>query len=251
MNKFYFDLQMFKGNTTNTTTYQMSPEERALLNQQLGYLKEIQPNMSKLNQRAGDLLWNSWADTQADFNGMNQKAQEQISNAQNTLGQLANGQLPQAYTDNMTQAIQSGVQNSVGNLLNTMGNNGVINSSVMNQGMNDISKNVANTMAQNFTNNIQTVGGLANDQIANAGQNITTAAGAQDAAINIPKQMWQLSLGLDSANTGTLGQIAGKYGTTTQTQKTSGGGLGSFLGGAATGLAGNSGFWNYLGGGKK
>ena len=56
MNKFYFDLQMFKGNTTNTTTYQMSPEERALLNQQLGYLKEIQPDMSKLNQRAGDLL---------------------------------------------------------------------------------------------------------------------------------------------------------------------------------------------------
>lgn len=241
MNKFYFDLQMFKGNVSSTTTYKMSDEERALLNQQLEYLKEIQPNMSKLNQRAGDLLWNSWADTQADFNGMNQKAQAQISNAQNTLGQLANGQLPQAYTDNMTQAIQSGVQNSVGNLLNTMGNNGVINSSVMNQGMNDINKNVANTMAQNFTNNIQTVGGLANDQIANAGQNITTAAGAQDAAINIPKQMWQLSLGLDSANTGTLGSIAGKYGTTTQTQKTGGGGLGSLLGNAATAWLGNSG----------
>lgn len=241
MNKFYFDLQMFKGNVSSTTTYKMSDEERALLNQQLEYLKEIQPNMSKLNQRAGDLLWNSWADTQADFNGMNQKAQAQISNAQNTLGQLANGQLPQAYTDNMTQAIQSGVQNSVGNLLNTMGNNGVINSSVTNQGMNDISKNVANTMAQNFNNNIQTVGGLANDQIANAGQNITTAAGAQDAAINIPKQMWQLSLGLDSANTGTLGSIAGKYGTTTQTQKTGGGGLGSFLGNAATAWLGNSG----------
>lgn len=241
MNKFYFDLQMFKGNVSSTTTYKMSDEERALLNQQLEFLKDIHPNKSKLNQRAGDLLWNSWADTQADFNGMNQKAQAQISNAQNTLGQLANGQLPQAYTDNMTQAIQSGVQNSVGNLLNTMGNNGVINSSVTNQGMNDINKNVANTMAQNFTNNIQTVGGLANDQIANAGQNITTAAGAQDAAINIPKQMWQLSLGLDSANTGTLGSIAGKYGTTTQTQKTGGGGLGSLLGNAATAWLGNSG----------
>lgn len=241
MNKFYFDLQMFKGNVSSTTTYKMSDEERALLNQQLEFLKDIHPNKSKLNQRAGDLLWNSWADTQADFNGMNQKAQAQISNAQNTLGQLANGQLPQAYTDNMTQAIQSGVQNSVGNLLNTMGNNGVINSSVMNQGVNDINKNVANTMAQNFTNNIQTVGGLANDQIANAGQNITTAAGAQDAAINIPKQMWQLSLGLDSANTGTLGSIAGKYGTTTQTQKTGGGGLGSLLGNAATAWLGNSG----------
>lgn len=249
MKKFYFDLQMFKGKGGSTTTYTMSPEERQLLVKQMSYLDKIYPNMVKLNDRAGDNLWNSFADMQYDFDAANKNAQNQISNAQNTLGQLANGQLPQAYTDNMTQAIQSGVQNSVGNLLNTMGNNGVINSSVMNQGMNDISKNVANTMAQNFTNNIQTVGGLANDQIANAGQGITTAAGAQDAAINIPKQMWQLSLGLDSANTGTLGSIAGKYGTTTT--KNNGGGLGSFLGGAATGLAGNSGFWNYLGGGKK
>lgn len=250
MNKFYFDLQMFKGNTTSTTTYQMSPEERQLLVKQMGYLDEIYPNMIQLNQRAGDILWNSFADTQYDFNSANQNAQQQIANAQQGLGQLATGQLPQEYINNMSQAVNSGVQNSVGNLLNTMGNKGIVNSSVTNQGMNDISKNVANTMAQNYTNNIQTLGNLYNDQITNAGQGITTAAGAQDAAINIPKQMWQLSLGLDSANSGTLGQIAGKYGTTTSTQKTSGGGLGSFLGGAATGLAGNTGFWNYLGGKK-
>ena len=248
MNKFYFDLQMFKGKGGSTTvqSYQMSEEEKALLRQQKKYLDKIFPNMVKLNDRAGDILWDSFADTQYDFNNANQNAQGQIAAAQQGIGQLTNGQLPQAYTDNMTQAIQSGVQNSVGNLLNTMGNNGVINSSVMNQGMNDISKNVANTMAQNYTNNVQTLGSLYNDQIANAGQGITTAAGAQEAAIAIPKQMWQVSLGLDSANTGTLGSIAGKLGTTTTTQKTNGGGLGSLLGGVATGLAGNSAFVNKL-----
>lgn len=246
MKKFYFDLQMFKGKGSSTTTYQMSPEERALLVKQMGYLDKIYPNMIQLNNRAGDILWNSFADTQYDFNAANQKAQNQINGAQQGLGQLTNGQLPQAYTDNMTAAVQSGVQNSVGNLLNNMANKGVVNSSVMTQGMNDISKNVADTMANKFTDNVQVLGSLYNDQISNAGQGITTAAGAQDAAINIPKQMWQLSLGLDSANSGTLGSIAGKYGTTTT--KNSGGGLGSFIGGAATGLAGNSGFWNYLGG---
>ena len=244
MNNFYFDLQMFKGKGGSTTTYTMSPEERQRLVKQMGYLDEIYPNMIQLNKRAGDILWNSFADTQYDFNNANQNAQGQIAAAQQGIGQLTNGQLPQAYTDNMTQAIQSGVQNSVGNLLNTMGNNGVINSSVTNQGMNDISKNVANTMANQFNNNIQTLGGLYNDQISNAGQGITTAAGAQDAAINIPKQMWQLSLGLDSANSGTLGSIAGKYGTTTT--KNNGGGLGSLLGGVATGLAGNPAFVNKL-----
>lgn len=249
MKNFYFDLQMFKGKGGSTTTYTMSPEERQLLVKQMGYLDKIYPNMIQLNQRAGDILWNSFADTQYDFNNANKNAQQQISNAQQGLGNLAQGQLPQEYINNKTAAVQSGVQNSVGNLLNNMGNKGIVNSSVTTQGMNDISQNVANTMANQFNNDIQTLGSLYNDQISNAGQGITTAAGAQDAAINIPKQMWQLSLGLDSANSGTLGSIAGKYGTTTT--KNSGGGLGSLLGGAATGLAGNSGFWNYLGGGKK
>lgn len=245
--KFYFDLQMFKGNVSSTTTYQMSPEERQLLTKQMGYLDEIYPNMIQLNERAGDLLWNSYADTQADFSSMNNAAQQQISNAQNGIAGLTNGTLPTAYTDNMTAAVQSGVQNSVGNLVNTLGNKGVLNSSVTNQGLNDIEKNVSDTMAQNYTNNIQTLGNLYNDQITNAAQNITTASAAQDAAINIPKQMWQLSLGLDSANTGTLSSIAGKYGTTTTTKSS---GLGSVLGGVATGLAGNSGFWSMLGSGK-
>lgn len=241
MNKFYFNLQMFKGNVSSTTTYKMSDEEKALLKQQMAYLDEIYPNMVKLNERAGDLLWDSYADTQVDYNSLNNTAQNQISSAQNTLSGLVNGELPQAYTDNMTQAVQSGVQNSVGNLINTLGNKGIVNSSVTNQGLNDISQNVANTMANNYTNNIQTLGSLANDQITAAGQGITTASAAQDAAINVPKQMWQLSLGLDSANSGTLSSIAGKLGTTTKTQSSSGSGLGSFLGSAANSWLGNSG----------
>lgn len=244
MNKFYFDLQMFKGKGSSTTTYQMSPEERALLVKQMGYLDKIYPNMIKLNNRAGDILWDSFADTQYDFNNANQKAQQQINSAQQGLGQLTQGGLPQAYTNNMTQAVQSGVQNSLGTLLNNAGNSGVINSTITQQGINDISKNVADTMANKFTDNVQLLGSLYNDQISNAGQGITTAAGAQDAAINIPKQMWQLSLGLDSANSGTLGSIAGKYGTTTT--RNNGNGLGSLVGGVATGLAGNSAFVNKL-----
>lgn len=244
MNKFYFDLQMFKGKGSSTTTYQMSPEERALLVKQMGYLDKIYPNMIKLNNRAGDILWDSFADTQYDFNNANQKAQQQINSAQQGLGQLTQGGLPQVYTNNMTQAVQSGVQNSLGTLLNNAGNSGVVNSTITQQGINDISKNVADTMANKFTDNVQLLGSLYNDQISNAGQGITTAAGAQDAAINIPKQMWQLSLGLDSANSGTLGSIAGKYGTTTTNK--SGGGLGSLLGGITTGLAGNSAFVDKL-----
>ena len=55
-----FDLQIFKGNVSSTTTYTASPEERALLAQQMQYLNEIYPNMVQLNTSAGNQLWNSY-----------------------------------------------------------------------------------------------------------------------------------------------------------------------------------------------
>lgn len=109
---------------SSTTTYQMSPEERALLTKQMGYLDEIYPNMIKLNTSAGNLLWDSFGDVQADYSKLNQDAQNQIAQAQQGVGNLIKGELPQEYKDNMTAAVQSGVQGSVGNLLNGLGSQG-------------------------------------------------------------------------------------------------------------------------------
>lgn len=245
-----FDFQMFKGNVSSTTTYQMSPEERELLTRQMGYLDEIYPNMIKLNTSAGNLLWDSFGDVQADFGQMNKDAQEQIAQAQQGVQGLIKGELPQAYTDNMSAAIQSGVQSTVGNTLNSLAGKGVLNSSVTNKAMNDIEKNVSDTMAQQYNNNVSTLSQLYGQQMDAANNPITTTAAAQEAAQQPALNLWQASLGLNGAQTGTLGAIAGKYGTTTTTQNNGGGGLGGFLGGAATGVLGNSGFWNYMGGRK-
>lgn len=235
----YFDFQMFKGNVSSTTTYQMSPEERALLTKQMGYLDEIYPNMIKLNTSAGNLLWDSFGDVQADYSKLNQDAQNQIAQAQQGVGNLIKGELPQEYKDNMTAAVQSGVQGSVGNLLNGLGGRGILNSSVTQKGMSDIEKNVSDTMAQQYNNNINTLSGLYGQQVSNATQPITTTAAAQEAAQQPALNLWQASLGLNSAGTGTLSSIAGKYGTTTTNQSGGGGGLGSILGGGLGILGGN------------
>lgn len=235
----YFDFQMFKGNVSSTTTYQMSPEERALLTKQMGYLDEIYPNMIKLNTSAGNLLWDSFGDVQADYSKLNQDAQNQIAQAQLGVGNLIKGELPQEYKDNMTAAVQSGVQGSVGNLLNGLGGRGILNSSVTQKGMSDIEKNVSDTMAQQYNNNINTLSGLYGQQVSNATQPITTTAAAQEAAQQPALNLWQASLGLNSAGTGTLSSIAGKYGTTTTNQSGGGGGLGSILGGGLGILGGN------------
>ena len=242
-----FNLQMFKSKGGSSTTYNYTPseEEKALLQQQLKYQEAFYPNVIKLNQTAGDVLWDSYGTVQADYDKMNTEAQNQIANAQGIVSGLQQGVLPQEYIDNMTNAIQSGVQNTVGNAINSLGSRGVLDSSVTNKALGDISQNVSDTMAQQYANNIATQSQLANQQIGNATAGITASAGAQEAAQAPALSLWNASLGLQGSGNQVLGNIAGKYGTGVTTQNTSGN-LGSFLGGAVTGLAGNGGFWNYL-----
>lgn len=242
-----FNLQIFKSKSGSSTTYNYTPseEERALLQKQLEYQDAFYPNVIKLNQTAGDVLWDSYGTVQADYNKMNDTAQQQIANAQGIVSGLQSGQLPEAYVQNMTDAISRGVNNTVGNAINSLGSRGVLNSSVTNKALGDISNSVSDTMAQQYNNNIATQSQLANQQLAGATAGITASAGAQEASQQPALNLWNASLGLQGSGNQVLGNIAGKYGTgVTSTQQN--GNLGSFLGGAVTGLAGNGGFWNYL-----
>ena len=268
--KKYFRHCRFKGGTsvTNTSTYTPTEYELQLQKAQADYAKAIAPNSLWLNDTARKILENSIGSVQVDFNKLNDQAQQLISQNQRnmanlapsntaaankanaTLGQLQNGVLPSRYQTNMENAIRSGLQNTMGQTLNSLGNRGVLNSSVTTSAMNDISKNAADTVAQQYQNNIQTVGGLANRQMANtmnansananiygnlinsATQPITTAAAAQEAAQKPALNLWNASLGLNGSTTSALAAAAGK-GTTTSTSHQSGGGglLSGLMGG--------------------
>ena len=266
----YFRHCRFKGGTsvTNTSTYTPTEYELQLQKSQADYANAIAPNSLWLNDTARKLLQDSLGTVQVDFNKLNQNAQNLIvqnqrnmaalapsnaaaaQQANATLGQLQNGILPSQYQTNMQNAIRSTLQNTMGTQLNSLGNRGVLNSSVTTSAMNDISKNAADTVAQQYQNNIQTVGGLANRQMANtmnansananiygnlinsATQPITTAAAAQEAAQKPALNLWNASLGLNGSTASALAAAAGK-GTTTSTSHTSGGGglLSGLMGG--------------------
>lgn len=302
----YFHHARFKGGTTvnNTSTYTPTEYELQLQKAQADYANAVSPNALWLNDTARKLLENSLGAVQVDYNKLNNQAQQVISENQKnlsalaqqntealkkangllnnispqymtsankanaTLGQLQNGVLPSAYQTNMQNAIRSGLQNTMGQTINNLGNRGVINSSVTTSAMNDISKNAADAVAQQYQQNINTVAGLANQQnqnttnalnsqagianrqmantlnanSANAGiygnlinsatQPITTAASAQEAAQKPAINLWNASLGLNGSTTSALAAAAGK-GTTTSTSHTSGGGglLSGLMGG--------------------
>jgi len=75
---------------------------------------------------------------------------------------LLSGQLPSAYAQNRQKALQSDLDATMGNTLSSLADRGIINSSVANQSMNDISKNAANALAANYTSDMGTAANLAN-----------------------------------------------------------------------------------------
>lgn len=231
---YYIDLQLFKGGSTvvNNQAYTPTEYELQLQKTQADLANQYAPNATWLNDTAKNLLQNSLGAVQVDFGKLNDQAQAQINQANQSNQSLANGQLPEEVMNNITQNAQNMAQNSMGNLLNGLANNGVLNSSVTTTGMNDISKNVSNTISQQQQSYMNTLNNINNNNINNATAGITTAAGAQEAAQQPALNLWNASTGLAGSGNSTLNAIAGK-GTTTSTQTTSGGGglLGGLFGG--------------------
>lgn len=264
----------FKGGSTtvnNTSTYEPTEYELQLQKAQADYSNAVAPNALYLNDTAKKLLENSMGAVQVDYNTLNNQAQQRINDAMTayynlvgrndnavnkaneTLASLQEGHLPTGYQNAMENSIATALKNTMGQSLNGLAQRGVLNSSVTNTALNDLSKNAADTVAQQYQSNINTVGNLANQQASNslnannananiagnvlngATAGITTAAAAQEAAQQPAINLWNASLGLNGATTGALAAAAGK-GTTNSTSTTSGGGGGGFLSGLMGGL---------------
>lgn len=166
---FKFDLQLFGGgggkggdSQSTSSSYTPSAEEQQLLT----YIKQ---NADSAEPGITSLINQFNTGVQSDsFKNLLSNSSNLISSGQNMYSSLMNGQLPSAYTENMTDAIKSGVNSTVGSYTNSLANRGVINSSVTNKALNDVQSNVANTMAQQYANNISTLGNLAGQQIQSA-----------------------------------------------------------------------------------
>lgn len=250
---FRFDLQLFGGSsstTTNTSTYTPSEYELQLQKAQADYANATAPNALWLNNKARDLLQDSLGVVQVDYNDQNQKAQNQISNAQNGiaglasnlsntpnpdysgiisgnsganttansylsgiaslnngaastanagLSSLASGNLPAAYQKNMEDSIRTGLNNTIGSTVNSLGNRGVLNSSVTSKAMDDIEGNAANALASQYSNNISQLSNLYNNQFSNS-------MNANSANANLANSQLSNTLNTNSANAGLTGQ---------------------------------------------
>ena len=225
MRMFDFDLQLFggggKGGGSSSSSSTYTPSEQELQLQQYAL-----DNANVANSGIKSMLNNFNSGVQSeDFKNILGNASGQIKEGQATLQGLQQGQLSEAAKENITSNIADMTKKSFGDILNKAGASGVINSSVMERGNNDIAEAAAKASSQGQLDYMNAIGNFANAGIQNAsaGYNPYTAlqglAGKQNNDYVVSP----------------LSALSGK-GTTTTTQEQSGMGFGDFLMSAALGL---------------
>jgi hypothetical protein len=103
--------------------------------------------------------------------------QKAMAENADTMSGFLSGQLPSAYAQNRQKALQSDLDSTMGSTLSSLADRGIINSSMANQSMNDISKNAANALAGSYSSDMAQAAGLANSAYNNQLNGLNGRAG--------------------------------------------------------------------------
>lgn len=152
----------------------ITPEYRQMYNAYLGTNKGNQNAIGALQNQvatagAKNLTDNTryanqlGASVNAMNNGAGQLANEYngaLLKNQNAMDSITNGQLPAAYSEARRQALNNDLQATVGNAVSGLASRGIVNSSITDNALNDISKNASNTLAAQYSNDLNQAAAL-------------------------------------------------------------------------------------------
>ena len=186
---------MGSGGTKTQQISKRGPEPQELTNLRNTLYNKILPGLESYS--ADD--WNN-ARNIAN-NAINQQSQllsqlpGQITSGNNIANEIANiartGNIPSGVQDRLNASVNSNLQSSLGSTLSSLGNRGVLNSSITSQGINNLSQAAADAYNRNYlTAYNSAIGGLGS---ALQGQQSSTSAllSGINALGNIPSQAYE------------------------------------------------------------
>lgn len=109
------------------------------------YANQLGASVDAMNNGAGQLA--------NEYNGA-------LLKNQNAMDSITNGQLPTAYADARRQALNNDLQATVGNAVSGLASRGIVNSSITDNALNDISKNASNTLAAQYASDLNQAAAL-------------------------------------------------------------------------------------------
>ncbi len=211
---------------------QLTPEERQLIAMQGRYLNSIQPSIDALvnygTNNISNIVTPDWQKLYNDQTAEMQQIKSEFT-------PLSQGILPDVFANAKQNYFNRMYENTMGKNLASLAQRGVVDSSRFNTTTNDMQKNFASQMSQDYDNNLKTAAGLLDQRMKYASTPIDYAQKAHQASFAPVQNSLALAQGQNQATNQAL-QTQGQLnnGRTFATQSSSGG----FLGGALS-LAGS------------
>ena len=192
--KLRFDLQFFGGSKTSTQQIQKraaQPEELNTLAQ--GLYSKIYPGLQSFDANSfsqANNIANEVLSQQSSLISQLPATMSQNNNILNEmLGVTRTGNLPAVLTDNMNASVNKELQGSMGNMLNSLSERGVLNSSITGQGISRLGQQAADAYNKNYLTAYNSVlNGYGQALQGNQG-NINSQISALSALGSIPSQV--------------------------------------------------------------
>jgi hypothetical protein len=150
-----FDIQFFGGGGSKVRRYpKRDPESPELQNIKKKLYEAILPSVEAYDPSGWDLA-RKRADNalgmQGQFLGMLPGAMEKGNGIlDEMLGVIRSGNIPQGLTDRMNASVNKELQGGMGNMLNSLGSRGVLNSSITSQGVSRLGQQAADAYNKNY-----------------------------------------------------------------------------------------------------
>lgn len=244
----YFHHAHFKGGGGTQTTTKNIPDQTAneasLENGLVSYDKTGLNSASGLLSQGIDAINKTY---NPDWQNLGSNYNQTMADVSNGYNDLANGNLPTSFAAARQQALNSDLTGTVGSAISSLGSRGILNSSVTNNAMNNISQNASDTLAKNYSSDLSTEASLLNQKASNAANVLSNNAVAQNASYTEPTSLLNFASQLSTPaqnmyNTMYAGRM-NSAGTTT-TQKSDGsstwGAVGSIGSGIISCFVGNT-----------
>ncbi|CQR74170.1 hypothetical protein SOV_22970 [Sporomusa ovata DSM 2662] len=214
----------FKGSTTKTVQSRTIPNQTATEAALEGKLSNYANNgitnatnyQNTANSLLGNTVSNDWSNLLSNYNNT-------MSGVTSGYSNLANGVLPSSYAAARQQALNDDLTSTVGNTISNLARRGILNSSVANNALNDISQNASDTLAKNYSSDLATYSNLLNNQATNASNILSNSASAEQNSYYTPSQyMTYANSSYSPASSLYNTMYSGRMGTGSTSSSTSG-----------------------------
>lgn len=190
-----FNLQFFGGGGSTQTVRKRDPEPEELTNLRNALYQKVYPGLESFNSNAWGQAQNLANQAQQQQQNMLSQVPASMNRSNDIINKIVNttetGEIPTALATNLNSIVNKGLQNSMGNMLNSLGSRGVLNSSITGQGLSRLGQQAADAYNKNYLTAYNAVLNGYNSALSGAQNNTGQLLSTISALGSLPSQSYE------------------------------------------------------------